>query len=260
MVGSQTSFVIPKVKSRQRLTQWFKQEPGNGLCNLEHAYLDQALNNLFGYYILQIGNLNQVSLISNCRVSNKVVLDFYHDKDSSNTSLVSDSESFALDSESMDVVVMPHTLEFETTPHQVLREANRVLIGEGHLIITGFNPWSLWGLWRLFLAWRDIPPWSGKFIPLSRIKDWLSLLDFEVVETDHFYFRPPLKNTRMMNSLLFLEKMGKYLWPILGGVYIVVAKKRVVPLTPIKLEWHKRRRLIASGLTEPSTRTHKNIK
>ena len=255
MVGNQSSFLITKTRLRQRLSQWFRQEPGNGLSNLERAYIDQALSNLFGYHILQVGNLNNISLISNSRITNKVILDFFRDKDAhSQTNLVADSEYFPIESETMDVVVMPHTLEFESSPHQVLREANRVLIGEGHLIITGFNPWSLWGLWRLLLAWRDEPPWSGKFIALNRIKDWLSLLDFEVVESQHFYFRPPFKNARLMNSLLFFEKMGKYLFPFFGGVYIIVARKRVIPLTPIKLRWHKRRRLIASGLAKPSTR------
>ncbi len=257
MVGNQSTFSVPKVRLRQRLSQWFRQEPGNGLSNLEHAHLDHALSNLFGYHILQVGNLNNVSLISNSRISHKIILDFFRDKDPrSQTNLVADSEYFPIESETMDVVVMPHTLEFESSPHQVLREANRVLIGEGHVIITGFNPWSLWGFWRLLLAWKDEPPWSGKFIALNRIKDWLSLLDFEVIESQHFYFRPPFKNARLMNSLLFMEKMGKYLLPFLGGVYIIVARKRVDAVTPIKLRWKKRRRLISAGLAKPSTRLH----
>lgn len=255
MVSTQPGYVIPKVRIRQRLSAWFRQQLGSGLLSLEHAHLDQSLNNLFGYHILQLGNLNNISLLSHSRISHKVVVDFFRDNDpASITNLVSDSESFPIESESMDVVVLPHTLEFETTPHQVLREANRVLIGEGHLIIIGFNPWSLWGLWRLFLAWRDRPPWNGKFIALPRIKDWLSLLDFELISTEHFYFRPPLKNQKFLQRLLFMEKAGKYLCPFLGGVYIVVAKKRVAPLTPIKLQWRRRRRLIASGVTEPTTR------
>lgn len=259
MVGNQSTFTVPKTRLRQRLCQWFRNEPGNGLSNLEHAYLDLALSNLFGYHILQVGNLNNVSLISNSRISHKLILDFFRDNDvHSQTNLIAYSEHFPIESETMDVVVMPHTLEFESSPHQVLREANRVLIGEGHVVITGFNPWSLWGLWRLLLAWRDEPPWSGKFIPLNRIKDWLSLLDFEVIESQHFYFRPPFKNARLMNGLLFMEKMGKYLLPFLGGVYIIVARKRVETVTPIKLRWKKRRRLISSGLIKPSTNANQS--
>ncbi len=254
MASNQQQNAVPKAHLRQRVFAWFKSELGSGVFNLDHAHLDQALNNLFGYHILQIGNLNNTSLLGNSRISHKIVHDFYRDNDpQSITNIVADSKSLAIESDSMDVVVLPHVLEFETSPHQLLREAERILIGEGHIIIIGFNPWSLWGLWRVCLAWRDEPPWCGRFISLSRVKDWLSLLDFELVITKNFYFRPPLKRRGLMKRLQFMEKLGQFLWPYFGGIYMVVAKKRVVPLTPIKLSWHRRRSII-SGVVEPSAR------
>jgi SAM-dependent methyltransferase len=133
----------------------------------------------------------------------------------------------------VDVVVLHHLLEFEPHPHQVLREVNRVLIGEGHAVIIGFNPWSLWGLWRHALAWRHQPPWCGCFFSQRRVKDWLRLLGFDIVHARHFYFRPPVKGPFFTTLFSFWEKTGAYRWPYCGGAYIVVAKKRLVCLTPI---------------------------
>lgn len=244
-----------KAHKRQRLDRWFNSLLGSGLLALERAYLEQALNNLFGYHLLQIGNINNINLLASSRISHKIILDFYQGQEHRESSVfISDSQSIAIESDSMDVVLLPHVLEFEASPHQLLRETERILIGEGHVVIIAFNPWSLWGLWRMFLAWREEPPWNGQFISLPRLKDWLTLLDFEMVKSECFYFRPPFKNPGLMKRLQFFEKLGRFGWSFFGGVYMVVAKKRVVPLTPIKMRWHQRRRMIASGVVEPSAR------
>ncbi len=260
MVTNQKKITLPKSHTRQRLDQWFNTELGSGLLSLERAYLDQALNNLFGYHLLQVGNLNNVNLLSSSRISHKIIMDFYQEQvHGESNKLICDSKSIAIESDSMDVVVLPHVLEFESSPHQLLRETERILIGEGHVVIIAFNPWSLWGLWRLFLAWRDEPPWCGQFLSMSRLNDWLKLLDFETVKTEHFYFRPPFKSRGLMKHLQFFEKLGRFGWSFFGGVYLVVAKKRVVPLTPVKMRWHQRRRMIASGAIEPSARLNDSM-
>jgi SAM-dependent methyltransferase len=156
-------------------------------------------------------------------------------------------------SDSVDVVVLPHTLEFETAPHDTLREVERILVAEGHAVILGFNPFSLWGLWRLF-RWnrRAHPPWHGAFRSMLRIKDWLALLGFDIVLIRTFFFRPPLRHVGMMRRLAWLERLGGRLWPYLGGAYIVVARKRVVTLTPIKPRWRPRRSLLPD-VAKPTT-------
>ena len=166
---------------------------------------------------------------------------------------------YAGNSESVDVVVLPHLLEFEPDPHQVLRETERILIGEGHLVILGFNPWSLWGLWRTVLAWRGEPPWCGRFFGIARIKDWLALLGFDIIKARRFYFRPPLPSEGVMSKLELLERIGRTCWPYLGGAYIVVAKKRVATVTPVKTSWRAHRQIISSGIAEPSTRRINNV-
>jgi SAM-dependent methyltransferase len=246
----------PEPTARQQLRQWFGEPLGDGLLEMEKSHINHILSNLFGYHIVQLGCLNEAGLLDNSVISHKVVMQLAQDGDNAcHAGLISAADSLALAADSVDVLVVPHVLEFIVNPHKVLREVERVLIGEGHLVLIGFNPWSLWGMWRLFQAWRDIPPWNGHFYGLFRIRDWLTLLDFEIRQVRRFFFRPPFRKEKLMNRLLFLEKLGNYCWPIFGGVYLIVAKKRVVPLTPIKMRWRDQRSLITSGLAEPSAQS-----
>ena len=240
---------------RTRLSRWFAGKLGSSVLKAEQSRIAQVLPDLFGYHILQIGGSGTEHLLDSSRINHKIITYLESDDISQNiASFYCASRSIPIATDSMDVVVLPHVLEFETNPHQVLRETERVLIGEGHVVILGFNPWSLWGLWRLFLAWREDPPWSGHYLGLTRLKDWLTLLDFEIIKTECFYFRPPIQNVKFMQRLKFMEQLGRYCWSYFGGVYLLVAKKRVIPLTPVKMQWRTRRHLIASGVAEPSAR------
>jgi SAM-dependent methyltransferase len=246
----------PAPTARQQLRQWFSEPLGTSLLEMEKSQVSKILSNLFGYHIVQLGCLSETGLLENSRISHKVVMQLAEDGENAcRAGLICAGDSLALATDSVDVLVVPHVLEFTLNPHKLLREVERVLIGEGYLVLMGFNPWSLWGMWRLFQAWRDIPPWNGHFYGLFRIRDWLTLLDFEIQQVQRFYFRPPFRKDKLMNRLLFLEQLGKYCWPIFGGVYLIVAKKRVVPLTPIKMRWRDQRKMITSGLAEPSAQS-----
>ena len=256
-----TEYRMQEPTARQKLRQWFTEPLGAGLLEMEQGHISLILSNLFGYHIVQLGCLNEAGLLENSRISHKVVMQLADDGDNAcRAGLISAGDSLALAADSIDVLVVPHVLEFTVNPHKLLREVERVLIGEGHLVLAGFNPWSLWGMWRLFQAWRDIPPWNGHFYRLFRIRDWLSLLDFEILQVQRFYFRPPFRKEKLMNRLSFLEKLGKFCWPVFGGVYLIVAKKRVVPLTPIKMRWRDQRNMIASGLVEPSAQSFDSMR
>jgi SAM-dependent methyltransferase len=157
------------------------------------------------------------------------------------------AERLAVATDSLDVVLLSHVLEFSEQPHEVLREVDRILIPEGHVIVVGFNPWSLWGLWRLVLGWRKKAPWCGKFINAVRLRDWLQLLGFDVVQTKGYFYRPPIGRRRVLDKLTFLERLGTRCWPFFSGGYYILAKKRVSTLTPIRPRWRPRR----SGLVTP---------
>lgn len=241
---------------QKMLRQWYEEPLGRTLHENEQARVDLALADLFGYHIVQLGRLHEETLLDRSKISHKIVLELEEDGPAGcKTDLISTGESLALASDSIDVIFMLHVLEYAANPHKLLREVERVLRGDGHVVIVGFNPWSFWGIWRFFLVWREVPPWCGHFYGLARLKDWLTLLDLELVRIERFFFRPPLKNVRLMNKINFLEKLGKYWWNWFGGVYIITAKKRVIPLTPIKMQWRDKQRVINSGIAEPSTRT-----
>ena len=247
--------VIEKTKPvRLRLKEWFEGVSGRSLLSIEKNQLDEVLPNLFGYHILQFGALGEDNLLNASRISHHVLFDIVPQDSVHLGHPVCRSSHIPVQANSVDVVLLPHVLEFEEKPHEILREIERILIGEGHIVILGFNPLSLWGIWHVLLAWRGEPPWNGYFYRSARIRDWLGLLGFDVVKTEYLFFRPPTRSNWIMRRLGFLEKLGNYLWPWLGGTYLIIGKKRLMPLTPTKAEWRIRRRLIASGVTEPTTR------
>lgn len=244
---------------RNELRAWHLHGAGHLLLEAELAQMDDVLQNLFGYHLLQIGRSHDEDLLASSRISHRIVLDDdIEHGDCSATILRGTLDELPIASDSIDVVVLPHTLEFEQDPHRVLREVERVLIAEGHVVLLGLNPWSLWGMVRWVRRRHGAPPWCGRFLGLMRIKDWLALLGFDVVLTRQYFFRPPLKQEGLMRKLMFMEKIGARLWPRLSGAYLVVAKKRVTTLTPIKPRWKPRRSLIPAP-AKPCTRGMQRI-
>lgn len=242
--------LVNLVHAEQRA--WYKLNLGRYVLEDERERLDNILPDLFGYHLLQAGRMADADLLQTSRISHRMIMDSDGDVTNPASALYGRADALPIASDSLDVLVLPHTLEFEPDPHQVLREAQRALIAEGCLVILGFNPWSLWGLWRLARRNSDKPPWCGRFLSLMRIKDWLALLGFDVVETHPYLFRPPLQHEGIMKKLNFMETTGARLWPNLAGGYVIVAKKRVIALTPIRPAT-RRRNSIRTGVAEPTT-------
>ena len=240
---------------REQFSNWFSSPLGKRVFVVEEEQMQEILPDLFGYHILQYGYSAESNYLSTSRIADKTIL-FLDDSEikSDLNAIHTSAEELPVAADSIDVIVLPHILEYSKDAHKLLREMERVLIGEGRVVIIGINPLSLWGIWNLFLCWWGEMPWSGRLISIPRIKDWLSLLDFEVEKTKCFFFSPPLRNQNWLKKLLPLERFGRYCWPILGGLYIVVAKKRVIPLNPIKMHWRAKRNIIGAGVVEPTTR------
>jgi SAM-dependent methyltransferase len=245
-------------ENRQKLRGWYTRLVGRLLLEMEREQMSQVLNNLFGYHALQVGCLLGDDLLASSRIPHQILMDMDPNKTETLCNHVFGyPDALPIVSDSIDVILLPHTLEFERDPHQILREVDRALIPEGHAVILGFNPWSLWGLWRLLTFRRSNPPWCGSFLSLTRIKDWLALLGFDVVLIKPFFFRPPIQQEGIMRRLRFMEKLGARFWPRLSGAYVLVAKKRVATLTPIKPRWRPRRALVGAGkLAGPTARRY----
>jgi len=239
--------------TRQRMRAWFTHLPGRWFQAEERAQLREILPNLFGYHLLQLGDLYSKECLANTRIPHCMVLDESLQEISPaderpRSGIRGAKEWLPIATDSLDTVVMPHTLEFTDNPHQILREVDRVLIPEGHVVILGFNPWSLWMVWRLALGWRGKLPWCGRFISPARLKDWLQLLGFEIINSQRYFFRPPLSHKGIMKRLRFLDRIGQRWTPFFGAGYVLVAKKRVSTLTPIRPRWRPSPRLGAREL------------
>ncbi len=261
----------PTEATRQRMRAWFAHIPGRWFQAEQRAQLAEALPNLFGYHLLQVGDWYSRECLTSSRIPHCMVLDgSLQDAapagERLRQGLRGTPECLPIASDCLDVVLLPHALEFAENPHQVLREVDRVLIPEGHVVVLGFNPWSPWLLWRLALGWRGRPPWCGRFISLTRLKDWLKLLGFDIVTCKRYFYRPPLAHKGMMRRLRFLDRIGKRWLPFFGAGYIVVARKRVATLTPLKTRWRPgRSRMPAPELAGNSravgeNRTNQNAK
>jgi len=233
------------------LRRWFSLPAGIDLVGAENRLLTGLSEDLFGYYLVQVQDFGHgLEAFSDCAVKNKILLDL--SAIGCTPDMLAQSEHLPLASDSVDVVVLPHTLDFSRDPHQVLREVERVLIPEGRVLIVGFNPFSLWGLWRLFLRWRGAVPWCGHFLAYRRVTDWLSLLGFDIERTDVCAFMPPLSSSSWKSGLRFMQDVSRRIWPMFAGVYAVRAVKRVSTIRPVKMRWQGLRVLGPRTIESPT--------
>ncbi|MEP7102092.1 MAG: methyltransferase domain-containing protein, partial [Burkholderiales bacterium] len=148
-----------------------------------------------------------------------------------------DFDALPFDSNSLDLIVLPHALELARDPHLALREVERVLMPEGRVVIVGFNPTSLWGLRQHLGRWRKrlapgsqrglFLPSAGEFLRYRRLRDWLRLLSFEVEDGRFGCYRPPVGSMKWLTRFAWADRVGERWWPVFGAVYFVVAVKRV---------------------------------
>lgn len=211
---------------------WFETPLGRYLLERELAYLDGVVVDLFGFNALQIG-LPEQDFLRASRIPLRC-----RSGAAGPVHLRCDPEFLPVAANSVDVCLLPHALEFAPNPHQILREVQRVLMPEGHLLVTGFNPWSLWGVRRALMTGADDYPWCGRFINLPRLKDWLALLGFEIAGGRMSCYAPPLSREHWLGRFRFMEAAGDRWWPIAGGVYFVDAVKRVPGIRVITPKWN----------------------
>lgn len=240
-------------RREQRLFDWYQTSLGQMLAQQEQQQLDRLLPDLFGYHLLQLGAASP-SLLAASRILHKVVLDTTAPSVFQPSQLTGQPEHLPIQPDSIDAVVLRHSLDVALDPRQVLREAERILVPEGHLIIIGFNPRSLWGIRRCLSFRTQEAPWADRFLSVHRIKDWLALLGMETSDIHYLFFRPPVGRSAVADRLQFLERWGQKWWPFLGGTYILLARKKVSTLTSIKPRWRPRRAVVTS-LSDAASRS-----
>lgn len=254
------------------LTDWLKTPAGAYLLAWEHERFDEAVGDIFGYHALQLGLPELAALRANRMPHQWLALEsplafdnsatagpsFAHTRPQTDlaatgvvtassrpkAALVTHSGALPFSQGSLDLVVLPHTLELSDDPHATLREVERVLVPEGRVVISGLNPTSLWGMrqrraqflkrWgysSLFL------PEAGDFIGYWRLRDWLRLLSFEVESARFGCYRPAMASDKWLARFDWMDTAGRRWWPIFGAVYFMVAVKRVRGTRLLEANW-----------------------
>jgi len=237
---------MPKISPQE----WFKSPLGQYLLRLEYGYINPIVMDTFGFYAIQMGNFD-IDFLDHSRIPNKFSLNSNH------ADLMASNEALPFEEASVDLLIAPHILEQMAEPYELLKEIRRVLMPEGRLIISGFNPMSLWGIKRL-LSFDIDYPWNTKFIPLSKIKEWLPIIGLEMVEGKMGCYVPPIQQSSWLKKLHTMEKLGDRWWPMLGGFYFLVIQKRVHGMTPIRPLWKKK--LIKTPVYSPQKTKNFKIK
>ncbi|MGO9446755.1 MAG: class I SAM-dependent methyltransferase [Thiobacillaceae bacterium] len=230
---------------------WFESALGSYLLNRELTYVDRAVADVFGFYAVQVG-LPGIPLLRNSRIPHRVRCGL-----EVGTEVCADAMFLPFESQSIDLVILPHVLEFSENPHQVLREVERILRPEGRVIVSGFNPRSLWGIVRALKAGDGRFPWNGNFLNLPRVKDWLELLGFEFAAGSMCCYRPPINRESWLRRFRFMEPAGDRWWAMGGGVYFIQAIKRIHGMRVIMPSWKEQR---PAPVLAPAARKIVNLK
>jgi SAM-dependent methyltransferase len=276
---------------------WTDSPPGRYVLDWEQTQLDRVVSDVFGYHALQLGLPQLDALRENRMPCRGLVLDaasgasapYTYPRGASRHAgngavPLSAAPSFSpagaanppapagrsavwcdlldlpFEAQSVDLIVMPHTLEFTSDPHRLLREAERVLMPEGQLIILGFNSLSLWGARQSVgkMTGRPFVPAAVDLIAFTRLKDWIKLLGFDLERGRFGCYRPPLGSDQWLSRYSFMEAAGDRWWPIFGATYMIKAIKRVPGMRlvgPLKMK----KPVLAPGLASaatPNTRNH----
>jgi SAM-dependent methyltransferase len=218
-------------KSIIALEGWLQTPAGVYMRAWEQSCLDNLTVDIFGYNAVQIG-MPQIDALAASRMPYKLLADRktrVAEAPQRAVAVTLDYTELPFASQSVDLVVLPHVLEFSTDPHQVLREVERVLIPEGQVIICGFNPASLWGARHVLrrVGGTSFLPKTEELISMPRMKDWLKLLNMSASQSHFGCYAPACRTEKWLSRYGFMDNAGSRWWPYLGSVYIIQAIKRM---------------------------------
>lgn len=228
----------------QQWNKWLQQPPGEVLLEAEVRVLFQLLEKQYGKHCLLLGSPQQQRLLDTSVMTHHLFLSPMIRKYPHVCLIESEFFELPIASGSIDLVLLPHTLEHLDNPRQLLSEACRIVKPDGHVLILGFNPLSWWGLKKN----------QGNLIASATVKRWLQLAECQVIRQEMFLFRP--YSAHLYRKLKFLEWVGRYCFPALGGVYLLMAQNKSIPLTPIKMRWTQSLSNVRISIPKPTVRNY----
>ena len=234
--------VKPLSLTCDELSQWFKTPIGTYQLEVEGRLIGEKLNNLFGYHLMELSiceqpNFSKYSRINHCfQIAPRHQATCAEDQD---CGAVAQYDALPFEDEQIDVTILHHILEFSENPHQTLKEAARVTMPRGYIIIVGFNPISIDGFFHFFgklFTRRAI--WRRHSLHARRMRDWLAFLDFSCQDTRYTSYNLSINSSRYLSHSQFVDRIIGSRFPF-GSSYCLIARKDKSGLTPIKPLWEK---------------------
>lgn len=241
---------------------WQDLPNGNVILSAIDKTLQPWWQKFFGYHLLKVGALSHEICSEKSPIKHQVSCSYHTSMDKElsekQADIIGELDDLPILEHSVDVCLVSHVLEFSLDPHHVIREANRTLIPNGYLIITGFNPLSLAGANRFIPYRKKQMPWNEHFFSPMRVKDWLHLMGYEILADERCLHSSLVGKISEHGKSNYWRKFASSYLSGLGSVYVIIAKKRVLPLTPIKPKWQLRPKF--STVKVPTMNVHTNRK
>jgi SAM-dependent methyltransferase len=234
------------------LRAWWYQPLGRALLAAESELLTAALDDVFGWELLQIGAWGAArEPLTGSRTRRQSIV--ASPGLSAGADILARPSQLPVTSDCVDAALLPHTLEFAPDPYAILREVDRVLVGEGQLLVLGFRPWSLWGM-RARWSRSGFPPGMRRVLSERLLREWLVLLGFEVIDTQHYLYLSPWSRGLANGEGAARMLRPGLTYPLPAGAFLLKARKRVYTLTPIRPRLREKPAVIG-GLVKPTTRS-----
>ena len=219
------------------LRDYFSLPMGARMLESERALLSKSTESIFGFHLLQLSALSKDSLIESAGARHKVIASFSSNENSS-ASVCVDVVSLPFATDSVDGVVLHHMLDYSATPHDLLKEVKRITRPGGDIIIVGFNPYSALGIVSLWGRVSKHKFWDNRMLSVSRLIDWLTLLDISAKKIEYTFFKLPINKVFLA---AFFQRVDSFLSTkrvsIGAGIYMIHAKNEYLTVTPIRPAW-----------------------
>lgn len=235
----------------REIAAWFQGSIGKQVLQTETAIMDELLEEMFGYHMLQL-SIQQADLYTRSPIQHCMKSSLF---EVAGSDLTAYPDALPFESDCIDVLISHHVLDFSNRPQELLREFSRVVLPGGRLILLGFNPYSLWGVTRSLMSWCHRVPWNSHFLAPERLMDWLNDLNFRIDRTIYSEYGLPLIGRHRRRPDYSLGLSRRYNFPF-GAVSIIVARKQVETMTPLKPKWFERREFSNLSLVKPVARVH----
>ena len=223
-------------QSLEIMRDWYLHPPGSSILSWENEEATRFLKTVRGKYLIQMGG--EITLAHSAGSPILYHIRLTSEPTDNLLSIQMDWQKLPLLTESIDVFVLVHVLEFINYPVKLIQEIFRALKPTGRLFIFGFNPWSLWGLRKLFSVKQEVP-WNGKFWSCEQVKRWLISSKYSIAFSKTFCYGFLRKNKLNRQLHLINQIIGQVCFPTAGGIYLLAAKKEVCAPLHRRILWKK---------------------